>query len=615
MSVLSGPRRGWPGRGFRWLRTRLGLGARIHWVCSELYSAESPPSAHDSRRADRILDHLHDEGLLRPDRLHRPRPASLRILRLVHDDEYLESLQDVDVMTSILGGEWPDPVRILDNHRAMVGGTVLASRIAIREREISVNLGGGFHHARADRGQGFCIFNDVAVAIADLRARGFRERVCVIDLDLHDGDGTRAIFAADADVYTLSIHNRDLGPSAAVASTCLALGTDVRDEAYLESVREHVPVALARSRPGMIFYLAGVDPAADDAIGDWRISAEAMLERDRTVVRAVRALPGNPGLAILLAGGYGRYAWRYSARFFGWLAGGRAIEPRDSDRLRLARYRRLARRVHATDLTHEPVTEWTLTEQDLVGDLNPAAATTRLLGYYTKHGVELALERLGFFDRLRERGYQGLEVRIDVASRLGQTVRIVSPDNPREPLVELRARRDATTVRGLELLRVEWLELQDPRRSFSRDRPRLPGQKHPGLGLLRDVVALLVLVCERLGLDGIVFTPSHYHLAVQSRRHLRFLDPAVEARFRAVLRALHAHPLAEATRAVDEGRVIDEHSGEVFTWIPAPMVIPVTERLRSLVQSEEYERAVAAHTTDTSFRLQRVVDREAAPPS
>src|SRR5207249_4956501 len=111
--------------------------------------------------------------------------------------------------------------------------------------------------------------------------------------------------------------------------------------------------------------------------------------------------------------------------------------------------------------------------------------------------------------------------------------------------------RDRQSLPGLELLGVEWLLLQNPRARFTAARPALPGQRHPGLGMLRDAIALLVQVCHRLHLDGLTFTPSHYHLASQSTKYLRFRDPLDAATFDALLAALAGVPLAEATRRIE----------------------------------------------------------------
>ncbi len=144
----------------------------------------------------------------------------------------------------------------------------------------------------------------------------------------------------------------------------------------------------------------------------------------------------------------------------------------------------------------------------------------------------------------------------------------------------------------MEVLKLEWLLLQNPRARFTPERPPLPGQEHPGLGILKDVLAALVAVCENLGLDGIYFAPSHYHVAAQSHELVRFLHPGDEARFRALRRALGELPLAEATRAVEEGRVVDAATGEPVLWEGCPMVLALSDRLHDVVFSKEYDRQV-----------------------
>ena len=126
--------------------------------------------------------------------------------------------------------------------------------------------------------------------------------------------------------------------------------------------------------------------------------------------------------------------------------------------------------------------------------------------------------------------------------------------------------------RRLELLSVEWLLLQNPRASFAEaGRAKMPGQSHPGLGMLNDVAAMLQVACERLHLDGLVFVPSEYHVAAYGRGHLTFLDAEIRQRFEALLALFRDVPLPEATRAVAEGRVVDDESGEVVKWRPSPV--------------------------------------------
>jgi hypothetical protein len=168
--------------------------------------------------------------------------------------------------------------------------------------------------------------------------------------------------------------------------------------------------------------------------------------------------------------------------------------------------------------------------------------------------------------------------------------------------VELRAERSRRAVPGMETILLEWLLLQNPRGEFSLRRPRLPGQQHPGLGLLRDIMGWLVVVCEQRGLDGISFTAAHYHIAMQSRRLVRPLDPVDEARLEAFADALSGLSLADSTAAVAEGRVLDAATGVPAEWTPIPTVLPVSERLRARVTGPAYEAAVARERARFSFR-------------
>ncbi len=561
----------------------VGMGPVTELIYSGRYVLDLARSLADPHRGDHILTFLASEGLVRRGSLHWPHAASFEQLCRVHTAAYLEGLREPGALTRIVGTRLAaaDEDRIVDLQRYMVGGTLLATRTALATGRIAINLGGGLHHAHADRGGGFCVLNDVAVAITTFRRHGFADPVLVIDLDLHDGDGTRALFAADPTVHTFSVHNHPWADPEAVESTSLALGDDIGDDVYLAALAEHLPPLLERFRPALVFYLAGCDPAADDALGNWRISPAGMLDRDRLVVEQIRRA-GSPPTVVTLAGGYGSEAWRYSARFFGWLlSADREIPVPSTDDVTLRRYRVLSALTSPADLTGRPDgDDFGITEQDLLGALGTTPRETRFLGYYSRHGLELALERLGLLARLRARGFALPTVDLgDLDNPAGQTIRIFGDPEKTELLAELRARRDQRTVPGMAMLRIEWLLLQNPRERFGPGRRPLPGQKHPGLGMLRDAAAMLILVCDRLGLDGVLFVPSHYHLAAQAGEVLAFLDPVDAARFDAFRAAVEGLPLPEATRAVAEGRVIDRSTGETAPWVPAPMALPVSERL------------------------------------
>jgi acetoin utilization deacetylase AcuC-like enzyme len=570
---------------------------RVQLVYSQRYQIELPGVLYDSQRGERILAFLNSAGLLDPAAVHAAEPALFRHLRRVHADDYLDSLNRPGALTRILGIEIPEDLveRVLEAQRAMVGGTLAATRLALESRQIAVNLGGGLHHAFADRGERFCAYNDVAAAIAELRSRGIPSRVLVVDLDVHDGDGTRSIFAADPTVHTFSIHNHTSIAADAAAATVIELGHGVGDEIYLEAVRTHLPPVFERFHPEMVFYLAGVDPAADDQIGDWKITAEAMLERDRFVVSCVRAEGRRLPLVIVLGGGYGLNAWRYTARFLSTLLNrGRAVEPPSTEELLLARYRSFAREFEEHELTGEPPQDdWGLSADDLAAALGGPRRLRRFLGFYSRHGLELALERAGLIDRLHNLGFERLTLEMDADNPAGDTLRLYGDARKRELLIELRASIDRRTLPGMAMLRVEWLLLQNPRAQFTAERPRLPGQDKPGLGMLQEVVALLVLACDRLQLDGLLVVPAHYHVATHGRKSLRFLNPGDEGLYQALRKTLQGLPLAAAAEALAAGRVIDGATGKPAAWSPTPMVFPVSDKLRELVEGEAYERAVS----------------------
>jgi acetoin utilization deacetylase AcuC-like enzyme len=581
-------------------------------VYSRRYQVDLPGNVHDPLRGERVLAFLESTGLLPARALHAALPASFRYLRRVHEDAYLDTLSSPEAFLPIVGLELSDEQaeRILEAQRTMVGGTLLATGLAVQSKGVAVNLGGGLHHAFAGKGERFCILNDVAVAIAELRARGIAAPVLVVDLDLHDGDGTRSIFAEDPTVHTFSIHNLstpDERGRHAVASTSVELPGEVGDAEYLAALREQLPPLFPSFRPEIVFYVAGCDPAADDRIGNWKVTAAGMLERDLFVTACARPGHSHRPLIIVAGGGYGSNAWRYTARYLSALLHrGKALEPPDSEESLLQRYRRMARDIAPHELTGDApgdgADDWGLTADDIAPVMGGMRRPHRALGYYTRQGLELAFERTGLFDRLRTRGFEDPVLDLELGNPAGDTIRLYGDRQRRELLMEVRLRIDRHTAPGLALLRIEWLLLQNPRAVFTPQRPRLPGQRHPGLGMLQDIMALLVLACDRLQLDGLLFVPSHFHTIAQGK-NLRFLSPEDEGLIRAVRAALDGLPLTEASAAVIEGRVVDAQTGQPFEWTPRPMVLPVTERLRALVQGEEYETKAAETAAGRRFVL------------
>ena len=253
-------RRRWRRWKRRWLRPQ------IRFVYHDAYAGALDGAPVDPMRGEKILGFLVDEGLLDRDEISLPRQPAVRGLLRVHDADYLDAIGLDPVITERIFGERASDAAVqmvVGMQRTAVGGTIQATRLALQGRCVAINLAGGYHHASRDRGMGFCVFNDVAVAVARLRAKGFREPILIVDLDAHDGNGTRSIFAQDPSVHTYSIHGEHWGDTVAVASTSIALGDDVGDEVYLGTLLKTLPEVVAETRPGLVVYLAGTDVAAD----------------------------------------------------------------------------------------------------------------------------------------------------------------------------------------------------------------------------------------------------------------------------------------------------------------------------------------------------------------
>ncbi|MEJ7731173.1 MAG: histone deacetylase [Polyangiaceae bacterium] len=576
-------------RKVRRVRARIA-GPRVGVVYHTAYAWPDNPIA-DARRAARVLDHVLGEGWLVPADVRVPPAIGLGALRRVHDDAYLESLDTPSAIARALGEAEPPPLAIAEGYlraqRWATAGTVHAAGLALSGAGVVVNLGGGFHHAERGKGGGFCLLHDVAIALEEVRARGFSGRALILALDLHQGDGTRTIFRDDPRVVCASIHATAWDEEPSANTIDMALGPGVGDATYLAAVRRMVDQAFAAAEPQIVFYVAGVDVAIDDALGGWRVSADAIAERDRIVLERCRGL----ATVMVTAGGYGPDAWRHTARTLVWLLSGEDRSLQDTPALELRAFRRIARELGESELSAGPADDFGITEADVLGDLIDKRRPDLLLGFYTTFGVELAFERYGLSDLLRRRGYPCFKIELDVRSGSGEAITVRTDDARRLVLLELVV-REALDVAPFRLLSIEWLMLQDPTARPTPERPLLPGQQHPGLGGLRIVFGMVTMAAQRLGFDGLTFVPAHYHTASQARALLRFLEPADEALFVAMKGALGARSLIEASPLVDAGRIVDARAGKPVPWRPARMVAPLSAALRDRVQGPTYDRQV-----------------------
>ncbi len=253
----------------------------------------------------RLRDAVLAEGIVRPDDLHDPARTPLEDVLRVHDAGYIDRLVRGTMPAAeqrVLGFPWSEG--LVERSFRASGGTLEAAEQALRDG-IAMNLAGGTHHAFASHGEGFCVLNDVAIAVRALRARGRIARAAVIDLDVHQGNGTHAILAADDAAFTFSMHGRRNYPFRKVAGRLdVELEDGTGDAEYLERLAAALPGVLAAARPDIVFYLAGADPHEGDTLGRLKLTFEGLKRRDALVLESARAI-GVP-VAIAIAGGYGR---------------------------------------------------------------------------------------------------------------------------------------------------------------------------------------------------------------------------------------------------------------------------------------------------------------------
>jgi acetoin utilization deacetylase AcuC-like enzyme len=251
-----------------------------------------------SKLRERILA----DGIIAAEDLHEAPAATWEQLELVHDPRYVDAVRSGTVEPDVqrrIGFPWSP--EMVERSRRSVGATIAASRIAL-EDGVAANLAGGTHHAFSDRGEGFCVFNDVAVATRVLQHDHAR-RIAIVDLDVHQGNGTAAIFKDDESVFTFSMHGEKNFPfKKEVSNLDVALADGTADDQYLSLLRPHLAEVLNHHRPDFVFYLAGADPYEGDRLGRLKITIDGLRERDELVLRAC-SQAGLP-VAISMSGGY-----------------------------------------------------------------------------------------------------------------------------------------------------------------------------------------------------------------------------------------------------------------------------------------------------------------------
>ncbi len=245
------------------------------------------------------------EAVIAADDIVEPEPATDEDITIVHHPEYVRKLKTGTLSWQELARlEIPYSTEMVRAVWLAAGGSIVAGKLAL-EDGVAVNLTGGFHHAFPDHGEGFCAIHDVAVAIRRLQRDTLIKRATTVDCDVHQGNGTAAIFASDATVFTFSIHQERNYPYPKPPSSLdVNLYDGTGDDEYLAALEAGLNQSLGRFSPDVIFYLAGADPYREDQLGGLRLSLEGLEQRDRMVLEAARSR-GIP-VVVTLAGGYAR---------------------------------------------------------------------------------------------------------------------------------------------------------------------------------------------------------------------------------------------------------------------------------------------------------------------
>jgi len=274
-------------------------------VFSKYYTARMPGHVFRADKFEAALKLLLKEGVLKKKDIAEPQPPSKADLLLAHTPAWVEKNLRFKFTPGDSARAQLDITRgVARAHLMNVGGTILAARLAL-EDGVGINCGGGSHHAFRGHGEGFCLLNDIAVAVKKLLKERLIKRAMVIDLDAHQGNGTAAIFRGDRRVFTFSMHGAEIYPEKKEKSSLdIGLGPGTGDAVYLGLLKQALPRALDKFRPDLAVYLAGADVYAGDALGGLKLTMRGIKKRDVLVFSECRQreIPA----ALVLGGGYSR---------------------------------------------------------------------------------------------------------------------------------------------------------------------------------------------------------------------------------------------------------------------------------------------------------------------
>jgi len=264
----------------------------------------------DIYKYQRIRNKLIEDKLLKPKEIFQPTACTYAEIGKIHSTRYITQLKDplsVNRLLKIQVNSIFDN-SVLEYYRAVCGGTIKAFFAAYRYGVPVFNLGGGFHHAYPEKAEGFCLLNDTAIAVKALRGARPVQRILVIDLDYHQGNGTRYIFRDDPAVFTYSVHATLWNDEPAIANMDRTVNSDITDKDYNATVAEDIHDVLDKFEPEFVVYIAGSDPYEKDTLGDMKLSREGLFKRNMFIAKLCEEHKWP--LVVLAGGGYGPDSWQ-----------------------------------------------------------------------------------------------------------------------------------------------------------------------------------------------------------------------------------------------------------------------------------------------------------------
>ncbi|SHJ43023.1 histone deacetylase 11 [Rubritalea squalenifaciens DSM 18772] len=269
----------------------------------------------DIGKYDKIYEALENDGMLDAKRIHKPEKLDGAQLGLVHTEAYLDSLRDPRMVARYMEAPAIKMVprmllesKVVDPFILCSGGTLLAARLALKEG-VAVNLGGGYHHAKPNSGEGFCIIADVPIAIRQLQLEGKIKKALIIDTDIHQGNGTIRCLWQDESTFCFSMHEAGIYPLPKEKGDLdVELRAGIKDQEYLEILQSHLAKLIQSSKPDIVFHVAGCDALLGDPLANGAMSVKGVRSRDQMIVEACRK--HQVPYVMTLSGGYSKDAWR-----------------------------------------------------------------------------------------------------------------------------------------------------------------------------------------------------------------------------------------------------------------------------------------------------------------